>query len=405
MTPSRESRFVPVLRQELVELLRDRHEGEEREQFARCAALLQATLHYEFHDRLERLKELYRPFDPDPIATTVLESEGEADPAPLLDELRGLLAQANFREVTRDDLTHAFEEESLFTLTVTVDLDDYTEMLLYRRGECVRQDKVRSWRTLWKWKDIEVDLYERLVMAIRLKPEALDAHRKLGRVREMEADKLYLKFFKNIPKADLEMLFPTTQVGIKMGDKVKLYGGLFGGMAPLLIKLIAAVAVAIGGVSLLKDAEELSLQLLGAVLIGAGIYLFKTFNSYKTTKLNYVQTLSEGLYFKNLDNNIGVIHHLLSAAEEEEIKEALLAYDFLLRADGPLTQRALDQRVEQWFAERFDRHFDFEVDDGLAKLERLGLIKQKGDAYTALPLTDALRVLDERWDGYFKYSE
>ena len=46
-----------------------------------------------------------------------------------------------------------------------------------------------------------------------------------------------------------------------------------------------------------------------------------------------MKALADSLYFKNLDNNAGVFHHLVDAAEEEEFKEAVLAYYFLLTAE------------------------------------------------------------------------
>jgi hypothetical protein len=47
---------------------------------------------------------------------------------------------------------------------------------------------------------------------------------------------------------------------------------------------------------------------------------------------------------------------------------------------------------------------DFEVDDGLSKLERFGLLVRHGDRLAAMPLASALRELDRRWDGIFDYS-
>jgi hypothetical protein len=37
---------------------------------------------------------------------------------------------------------------------------------------------------------------------------------------------------------------------------------------------------------------------------------------------------------------------LIDAAEEEEIKEAVLAYYFLLISDGKLTKNEVDRRIE-----------------------------------------------------------
>jgi hypothetical protein len=101
-----------------------------------------------------------------------------------------------------------------------------------------------------------------------------------------------------------------------------------------------------------------------------------------------------------------VFHHLLDSAEEEEVKEAVLAYHFLRTADQPLTESELDQRIEQWFADRWDAVFDFEVDDGVAKLRRLRLVTDDGQGrLSAVSLDEGKRRLDETWDNLFTYHE
>jgi hypothetical protein len=99
-----------------------------------------------------------------------------------------------------------------------------------------------------------------------------------------------------------------------------------------------------------------------------------------------------------------VFHHLLDAAEEEEVKEAVLAYHFLRTAGQPLTAAELDRRIEDWFARRWEAAFDFEVDDGVGKLRRLRLVDDDGDGrLTAVPLDEAMRRLDQTWDDLFTY--
>jgi hypothetical protein len=92
-------------------------------------------------------------------------------------------------------------------------------------------------------------------------------------------------------------------------------------------------------------------------------------------------------------------------AEEEETKEAVLAYYFLLKSKQGLTEPKLDERVERWFADRHDTTLDFEVDDALAKLEVLKLLKrgEKG-LCQVLPLDEALAQLDHIWDNQFQYN-
>jgi hypothetical protein len=118
-----------------------------------------------------------------------------------------------------------------------------------------------------------------------------------------------------------------------------------------------------------------------------------------------MKALSDNLYFKNLDNNMGVFYHLIDAAEEEEVKEALLAYYFLLTANERLTKKEIDRRIEHWLAEKWDCHIDFEIKDALNKLERLGLIQNDAGYLRCLPLSDAKRQLDSIWDNFFQYNQ
>jgi hypothetical protein len=93
---------------------------------------------------------------------------------------------------------------------------------------------------------------------------------------------------------------------------------------------------------------------------------------------------------------------LLASAEEQEIVEVVLAYRFLLAAPEGLTAHALDAAVEDWLHGSCQRDIDFEIDDAVAKLRRLGVID--GEAtLRARPLAEALSALDRRWDDLFQY--
>ena len=67
---------------------------------------------------------------------------------------------------------------------------------------------------------------------------------------------------------------------------------------------------------------------------GLGGYGYKQYAGYQITKQTYSKMLTESLYYQNLDNNAGVFHRLLDAAEEQECREAVLAYFFLWRFAG-----------------------------------------------------------------------
>ena len=114
-----------------------------------------------------------------------------------------------------------------------------------------------------------------------------------------------------------------------------------------------------------------------------------------------METLTRNLYFKNLDNNAGVFHRLANDAEEEESKEAILAYYFLLTSEATLNKAELDQKIEHWFDSRWNCSIDFEIEDALRKLLALGLVETVDGQLGAISTDQGIRILDQRWDNYF----
>jgi hypothetical protein len=195
-------------------------------------------------------------------------------------------------------------------------------------------------------------------------------------------------------------------------------------------KIVIGVPAAISGIIVLVTKLGASLLLVGSVIsfwlglkdqevqikqqhliaLGAGLgtlggFLFRQINKYKNRKIKFMKALSDNLYFKNLDNNAGVFYHLIDAAEEEEFKEAVLAYYFLLTAKETLSKEELDHRIENWLAEKWDCQIDFEIGDATNKLQRLNLIQQDGEILRGVPLGEAKQQLDTIWDNFFTYSQ
>ena len=96
---------------------------------------------------------------------------------------------------------------------------------------------------------------------------------------------------------------------------------------------------------------------------------------------------------------------LVDGAEEEEFKEATMAYYFLLKSDQKLTEPELDNLIEEWLEEKHNVKVDFEVDDALGKLEKLNLLERDDRGVLSVPsLDEALRRMDFIWDNYFDYN-
>ena len=408
-------RFIPFRRTSIVEMCADDLPAEERASFHAFTELLASLLHHEFRARLEALKETYQPFNPNTDTRTLVElspAERQAAQQHLVEELTALAEDANFERISTDDLGRAFTEESLVKVRLEADFDDFEQVVFYRRGERTRSEEVKELFGLRR-RTLTFTDYGKVLVYVKFKDAAhFEAQGRAVEKLPFTPGSTIIKLFQDVPRADLEMLFPNAQVRMRGVDKLLIgVPAVVSGVIVVVTKLIAAllpVLLLLGfWLGVRREPVQLDqgqLVALGAGLAALGGFVVRQFTKFKNRKIQFMKSLSENLYFRNLDNDAGVFHHLLDAAEEEEGKEAVLAYHFLRTADGPLTAAELDGRIEEWFARRWEASLDFEVDDGVDKLRRLRLVDDDGQGrLAAVPLDEAKRRLDETWDDLFSY--
>jgi hypothetical protein len=258
---------------------------------------------------------------------------------------------------------------------------------------------------------VPLEVYDEVVLMAAAKPRQADGSRKT-RKPAARPGSVVIKLFHDIPSADLEALYPDVRVVMTLWDKLMLgVPAVFGGI-PLLIKLAPAFLVIYGLVRYYTgDANATAGDAIGEALIVAGGivalggFLMQQWVKYERRALQYQKEVNDLIYYHNVTNNVGLFDHLIGVAEEQECKEALLAYFFLLTASEPLDETALDTQIESWLSRHFHLDVDFEVSDALDKLQRYGLLRTEGGRHSVLPLPQALRQLDQRWDNFFQFSE
>jgi len=408
-------RFIPFSKSDVIEMcIKDARLSEtEIEGFRGLCQILEALFHFEFHARLEKLKVCYRPFNPD-TDTRLMFNYSDAEKnelqKQLVSEMTAVLDAANFEKVTAEDLQQALGEESLFQIRLEVDFDDFEDVIFFRRGKTVKEETLVKFFGLWK-KKFQFTNYERVAIYIKFKEKPYFESQKRKNLY-FEPGSTIIKLFHNVPKADLEMLFPNSKVRMKTIDKVIIgVPAAVSGIIVLVTKLGASLLLIGSVISFwmgFKN-EEVQIKQQHLIALGAGLgtlagFIFRQISKYKNRRIKFMKALSDNLYFKNLDNNAGVFYHLIDAAEEEEFKEAVLAYYFLLTARQVLTKEELDQRIEKWLAKRWDCRIDFEIGDAVHKLQRLGLIAVDGGHLRCVPLAEAKCQLDSIWDNFFTYN-
>jgi len=396
--------FIPFTRDQITKMLLDEGKlnNDEVSKFEQFCLLLKSIYHFEFHTKLERMKSSYRIFSPDVnLAPNELENSNTSKiEADLTNMLRQTLIDGNFEKVSKENLNAAMEKEGIFPVSCQIDFDCFDYYEIYYQGSSTAKEEIKTWNP-FKKKEVEFNLYDRIVFFFKVKNEDF-FHSDKKNTKPGIPGKIYIKFFRNIPESDLEMIFPNPKPEMKFIHKMQIFLPLLAGFGVLIQKTIIEPNFNSGSNPL---QEGLSIGLV-VFLIVLGGYVLRTFLGYKNVVQSFLGEIAKSLYFKDKGNNQGVFNMLIDSAEEEECKEALMAYYFLLNSNKKMTEETLDNAIEEWMEIKHKTKIDFEVDDAIRKLEEKNLvIRDTNGILTALNLDEALSRMDYIWDNYFEYNK
>ncbi len=433
--------FIPYTRADIIEMCLEEGKlsGADAQKFRDFCQILSAHFHFSFHHTLERIKHNFAPFNPD--ADTKLRikptpAQKKKMQAQLVEDFETLLERANYFPLSEDNLQKAFHEKSLIELKTDVDFHDFERVVCYCRGDIYKMTLVKKF---FRKVPITVDIFERV--ALLIKPKDLEYFQK----KKAKLDKLnftpgkiYVYLYKNIPKFDLEFLFPNVKTSMTWKDRLMFGIPALGAAIPMFLRVVPQLLLIIGlilfiifGVSDLGPFQASQEQLRNilpvlvatlSLVVTLGGFAFKQYTSYKNKQIKFQKNVTETLFFRNLAINAGVFQSLLDAAEEEETKEIILVYYHLLTSQDPLTPEKLDDRIEVWMNDKFDTKIDFDINGPLGNLEQIRgrIVEDREDEdkvqymplltydrqgnCQVLSLDEAKTAIDSIWDNAFRYA-
>jgi uncharacterized protein DUF3754 len=408
--------FIPVRKADLLDALVEHGPlgtEAERAKFRQVCRILAAIYHYQYFDQLERLRHDYFYFNPELDPHARFDSSALAIAyADLVESFTTVLKGANFVELSHAEVEQAHRERKAMRVKVAVSLDDFRDVRFFRRGHHQETIETREWFGLRKDRH-EVTIYDDIVLFAATKPAAEIAsqrERKLLARRRIRPGSVLIKYFRNVASTDLNALFPNVRVVMSMLDSLALGVPALAGAIPLLLNLASTVTVlflVIGfylGIVAAVEHDELKRAFAAmsglTALIG---FVMRQWLRYQRQSLKYQKELTDNIYFRNVNNNAGIFDYMIGAAEEQECKEAFLAYYFLRTGATAPTQIELERRIESWLQETFAVDIDFEVEDALAKLDRFGLLKRDGERLAVPSPDETLAHLDRVWGDFFPY--
>lgn len=365
---------------------------------------------------LSELMQTYEPFSPDSdllVTRRFTSDERAIMQSRVIEDVERILEQANYERIDPADVTMILTRESHYGLDLHVDFTAFDEVLIYYRGATTRRDSKRSIRRFFRKEEFDVPIFQRLMLLFKLKPfdirvqevmeekkvKRSEAEKIVKRARSMlppdvREDNIYLKLFKNIPRSDIEMVFPNTRVKFRLWDKLRLGVTAGGGLGVGILGAAGKLAVAATN----------PIAAAGAVMGLGGVAVRQVF-SFMNQKQKYMVVMAQNLYFHSLADNRGVLLTLADRASEEDVKEEILLYSVLAKEQATVNDlEAIDAAIEQYLTTSFDVTVDFDISDALSRLLEDGLVRQEPDGrLVTLPPDEAAQHLDAKWDVFLDH--
>ncbi|KAL6322159.1 hypothetical protein AAG906_005100 [Vitis piasezkii] len=210
-----------------------------------------------------------------------------------------------------------------------------------------------------------------------------------------EVPSLQLKIYERIPIPDLPVVFPHKKLSFRIIDTVRL------DVATILGLLAFFINYKFEDILSSPSAILLDVIAVSALII----YVTRVALGYKQTWDRYQLLVNRTLYEKTLASGFGSVHFLLDASEQQQYKEAILAYAILLKAEkGQATcRKSLGDECERFMYNVFKQKVEMPVDKAADTLLRLGLVTETPIngrmGLQAVPCPKACQALKQRWNS------
>ncbi|CAN4117643.1 unnamed protein product [Withania somnifera] len=431
---------IPVLKSRLIITLASLMESEsDRDEFFKLCKRVQYTIRAWYNIQFEDLMGLYALFDPVHGALTLDQQNFKDDAIDELEEsflryLFQVMDKSNFKIASDEELEIANSGQYLLNLPTTVDeskldtkllsryfarnprdekLPEFADKyIIFRRG--IGIDRTTDWFIMekidmiiaraWKWlmkktgvdkflgkkiykrnkkprkkrlpSEIEHDFY---VERIRIQNMELTLPNVLSKITIQEPTfERIIVVYRRATKEDAEKQDREKNPSLTPMDWVQFVGSAVVGLFAVVTSL---------------DMPQADAWVVFAILSTVIGYCAKIYFGFQQNMAQYQNLITQSMYDKQLDSGRGTLLHLCDDVIQQEVKEVIISY-FILLEQGKTTLLDLDTRCEELIKERFGVSCNFDVDDAVQKLEKLGIVsKDEIGRYYCIGLTRANEII------------
>ncbi|PRQ54357.1 hypothetical protein RchiOBHm_Chr2g0176571 [Rosa chinensis] len=190
---------------------------------------------------------------------------------------------------------------------------------------------------------------------------------------------IHIKHFKNIPMADLEIVLPEKKSpGLTPMDWLSFIGSAIVGLIAVFTSI---------------ETTKVDLWVIFAILSTLIGYCAKTYFSFQQNLADYQNLITQSMYEKQLDSGRGTLLHLCDDVIQQEVKEVIISF-LVLNERGNSTLPDLDKTCEWMMKNWFNDEINFDVDDAVKKLEKLGIVTKDSEGrYSSVGLKRANEII------------
>ncbi|GKV40699.1 hypothetical protein SLEP1_g48310 [Rubroshorea leprosula] len=147
------------------------------------------------------------------------------------------------------------------------------------------------------------------------------------------------------------------------------------GLTPMdWVKFLVSAAIGLVTVISSLSIPKANIKVIFGILTAVVGYCVKTYFSFQKILINYQNLITQSVYNKQLDSGRGTLLHLCDEVIQQE--------------------ENLDLLCEELIKKKFGENCNFDVDDAVQKLDKLGLVSQDNiGAYTCINLKDANKII------------
>ncbi|CAH1412792.1 unnamed protein product [Lactuca virosa] len=170
---------------------------------------------------------------------------------------------------------------------------------------------------------------------------------------------IYVKHLKQIPMADMEIVLPEKKNP---------------SLTPMdWVKFLTTAVLGLGAATGSIQTPEADFWVIVAVVSSVIGYCAKIYFTFQANMEMYQNLITQFMYDKQLDSGKGTLLHLCDDVIQQEVKEVIISF-FILMEQGKATLKELDKKCEELINDEFGERCNFDVDDAVQKLEKLGII-------------------------------